>query len=120
MKEYQMDVKHKTLGRAASEAAAILRGKKETDFAPNQIPELKLIVLNANQIKINEKKISEKTYKHFSGYPGGLKITSMKKILKDKGIEYALKKAIYGMLPKNKLRAKMIKNLIIQPEKIIK
>lgn len=118
MKKYTIDAKNKTLGRIASEAAAILRGKNETDFSPNKIPDTKLVVLNSEKIKIQENKKAQKEYKSFSGYPGGLKITVMSKILERKGIEYILKKAIYGMLPKNKLRSKMIKNIVInQTEK---
>jgi large subunit ribosomal protein L13 len=113
--EYVIDAKDKALGRVASEAAVILRGKKEADFAPNRLPDIKVKIINIEKIKITDKKLKEKEYKSHSGYPGGLKTTPLKKILEKKGMEYVLKKAVMGMLPKNKLRDKiMMKNLIIE------
>jgi large subunit ribosomal protein L13 len=113
MKEYTLDAKDKTLGRLASEAASILRGKREVDFAPNRLPAVKVKIINLDKIKISEKKIEQKYYKSHSGYPGGLKVTPMKKALEKKGIDYVFRKTVMGMLPKNKLRSKIIKNLII-------
>jgi len=112
-KEYVLDAKGKSFGRLASEAAVILRGKKEVDFAPNRVPDLKVKIINIKEIKIDDKKIGQKYYKSHSGYPGGIKITPMKKALEKKGIDYIFRKTIMGMLPKNKLRNKIIKNLII-------
>ncbi len=111
--EYTIDAKNKMLGRVASDAATVLRGKKEPDFTPNRVSDLKLTVLNADKIDISDKKKKQKGYKTFSGYPSGLKIAPMEKVLEKKGIEHVLKKAIMGMLPKNKLRKQMMKNLII-------
>jgi large subunit ribosomal protein L13 len=113
-KEYVIDAKDKSLGRVASEAALILRGKKETNFAPNRLPDVKIKIINVSKIKITDKKLKQKEYKSHSGYPGGLKTTSLEKILEKKGMEYVLKKAVMGMLPKNKLQDRMIKNLVIQ------
>jgi large subunit ribosomal protein L13 len=113
IKEYVLDAENKALGRLASETASILRGKKEVDFAPNRVAAVKVKVVNLDKIKISEKKIEQKYYKRHSGYPGGLKITPMKKALEKKGIGYVFKKAVMGMLSKNKLRNKMIKNLIL-------
>jgi large subunit ribosomal protein L13 len=113
MKEYVLDAKNKALGRLASEAAVILRGKNEPDFAPNRIPNIKVKIVNIKEMKISEKKIAQKYYKSHSGYPGGMKIMPMKRALDKKGIEYVFRKAVFGMLPKNKLRSRIIKNLII-------
>ncbi len=111
--EYTIDAKNRPLGRVATEAAAILRGKNSVHFAPNIAPDIKVVVENIKQIKISEKKAEQKEYKSFSGYPGGLKITPMKKEMAKKGIEYIFRKTVMGMLPKNKLRSIMIKNLVI-------
>lgn len=114
MKEYILDAKDKVLGRVASEAAAILRGKKTSEFAANIVADVKLKVVNVDKIKITGKKLSQKEYKNYSGYPGGLKITVMDKILQKKGMGYIFKKAVLGMLPKNKLQKQIMKNLIIK------
>jgi len=113
MKEYILDAKDKSLGRLASETASILRGKREVDFAPNRLAAVKVKVVNLDKIKISEKKIEQKYYKKHSGYPGGLKITPLKKVLKKKGVAYVFRQAVMNMLPKNKLQKRMIKNLEI-------
>lgn len=112
MKEIILDVKNKPLGRAASEAAILLRGKNNPDFLPNKLPDHKIKIINLNKIAFSEKKKKQKIYKSYSGYPGGLKEIPLKKVVEKKGMEEIFKIAVYGMLPKNKLRAKMIKNLI--------
>jgi large subunit ribosomal protein L13 len=112
--EYIIDAKNKALGRVASEAAVILRGKKEVDFAPNRLPETKVKIINIAQIKIIDRKLKQKEYKSHSGYPGGLKTTPLERVLEKKGIAFVFIKTVTGMLPKNKLRNKMIKNLIIE------
>ncbi len=111
--EHIIDAQNKKLGRIASEAAKILMGKNRVDFVRNAIPEITVKIINAGKIDITNKKLSTKTYKNYSGYPGGLKETSMKKLVADKGNKEAFKKAVSGMLPKNKLRDRMMKNLII-------
>lgn len=116
MKTYTIDAKNKILGRVASEVAALLRGKGEVDFAPNLTPKVKVEVLNINDLKVSGDKLNTKIYTNYSGYPGGLKTTTIGKVLstKGKGMGYSLRRAVMGMLPKNKLRAQMIKNLIIK------
>lgn len=112
-KEYILDAKDKSLGRLASETASILRGKREVDFAPNRLAAVKVKIINLDKLKISEKKIEQKYYKKHSGYPGGLKITPLKKALEKKGVAYIFRQAVMNMLPKNKLQKRMIKNLII-------
>ena len=119
MKEYILDAKDKPLGRLASETASILRGKKEVDFAPNRLADVKVKIVNIDKIKIGEKKIEQKYYKRHSGYPGGLKVTPLKKALEKKGMAYIFRKAVMGMLPKNKLQKRMIKNLVILPRTVL-
>jgi len=112
--EITLDVKGKALGRAAAEAAVILRGKNNTDFAPNRIPDVKLLVENIDKIRITGSKLKQKKYIRHSGYPGSLKAEAMEDVIGKKGVGYVFEKAVGGMLPKNKLRKRMLKNLIIK------
>ncbi len=112
-KEYIIDARDKKLGRIASQAASLLMGKNRTDFVRNTIPTVRVVIENASQLYVTNKKMDEKIYKTYSGYPGGLKETTMKKLSKDKGLKEAMRIAVKGMLPKNKLRDQMMKNLII-------
>ncbi len=111
--EHTIDAQNKKLGRIASEAAKLLMGKNRTDFVRNAIPDVTVKIVNAGKIDITNKKLNTKSYKSYSGYPGGLKEVSMKKLVADKGNKEAFRKAVSGMLPKNKLRDRMMKNLII-------
>lgn len=111
---YEIDAQNKKLGRLASEVATILMGKNRADFVRNAIPDVKIKISNAGKIFVTNKKMSDKVYKRYSGYPGGLKEKSMKKVVSDKGMGEALRIAVKGMLPKNKLRDKMMQNLIIK------
>ncbi|MFC1625398.1 50S ribosomal protein L13 [Patescibacteria group bacterium] len=108
-----IDVKNKILGRVASEVAAILRGKNSPDFKPNMAPKIKVKILNVDKIKLTGNKLKEKVYKRYSGYPGGQKIVSFEsQFKKDPGKVF--KKTVERMLPNNKLRKPMLKNLIFE------
>lgn len=109
----EIDAKGKRLGRVASQAAVFLTGKNLTDQRRNFVPDIMLKITNASKLQINSKKKKEKEYASFSGYPGGLKKESMEKLIDRKGWSEILKLAIYGMLPSNKLRPKMLNNLTI-------
>ena len=113
MNEYTIDAGGKRLGRIASEAAKLLMGKNRTDFVRNKIPNVKVNIINSSKADIRNKKIDSKTYKTYSGYPGGLKVQGMKKMILDKGYKETFRKAVHGMLPSNKLRPEMMKNLNI-------
>ncbi|MEK7596217.1 MAG: 50S ribosomal protein L13 [Patescibacteria group bacterium] len=113
MMEFKLDVKGKSLGRAASAAAAILRGKNRPDFAPHLVPKTRLKILNVNEINLKKEKIEKKFYKRYSGYPSGLKKIKMKDVLTKDGRE-VFRKAVLGMLPKNKLKSRLIKNLFFE------
>jgi len=106
-----IDAKGKTLGRVATEAASLLMGKDKTSFVRNKISGESVLIINASQIKIDPKKMKEKFYLNYSGYPGGLKKEDMKKVVGKKGFAEIFKLAIDGMLPKNRLHDKMMKNL---------
>lgn len=109
-KEYNIDAKGKVLGRLASEIALILQGKNRVDYMPNKDFEHFVIVKNIKNIKVTGKKMEDKTYFSHSGYLGGDKHTPMKVIFEKKPGEILIK-AVSGMLPKNRLRAKRIKRI---------
>lgn len=111
-KTHTIDATNKVLGRLATEIAILLRGKNKTDFAPNKDIGDFVVVKSIKKIKITGKKFEKKIYYHHTGYLGGLKETPFKKLFKKDPGE-VLKKAVFGMLPKNKLRAKQIKRLKI-------
>jgi large subunit ribosomal protein L13 len=111
-KTHNIDATNKILGRLASQIAVLLRGKHKPDFAPHKDIGDFVVVKNIDKIKFSGKKMNQKIYYHHSGYLGGLKEISLEKLFKEKP-DVVLKKAVFGMLPKNKLRAKQIKRLKI-------
>jgi large subunit ribosomal protein L13 len=112
-KEITLDVKGKSLGRAASEAAILLRGKNKPDFEPRIRPSHKVTILNVKELKINPTRHRTKIYKRYSGYPSGLKKTTLGDLVQKKPRE-VFKLAVWGMLPKNKSRKHIIKYLIFE------
>ncbi len=115
MTKHTIDAKNKKLGRVAAEAAVILMGKSAPTFKKNVVADVSVEITNASKMDITEKKMTEKEYQRYSGYPGGRSVMSLKQVIdkKGKGYEAVLKTAVNGMLPKNKLQREMIKNLII-------
>jgi len=109
---HTIDATDKVLGRLASEVAILLRGKHKRDFAPYKDMGDFVIIKNVKNLKITGRKMQQKEYFRHSGFLGGVRFTPLKKLFKENPAE-VLKKAVYGMLPKNKLRAKMIKRLKI-------
>lgn len=109
-----IDAKGKKLGRIASEAAMTLMGKDNPDYQPNIVSKNKVIIINSSQADISTKKKEEKEYPKYSGYPGGLKFEKMSKIIDSKGYKEIFEKAIYGMIPANRLRKSRMKNLTIK------
>jgi len=108
----RIDAKGKTLGRLASQIAKILQGKHKPDYDPSKEGEEVVEVINVKEMKISGKKFKNKLYFFHSGYLGHEKKIPLEKIWeKDPG--RVLKMAVYGMLPKNKLRKKRIKRLKI-------
>ncbi len=110
---HTIDAKGRSIGRVATEAATILMGKNTAQYERNIAPEVEVHVVNASKVRITEKKRAAKTYKSFSGYPGGLKIQSFDHVTGKKGYSEVLKTAIKGMLPKNKLQDRMLKHLVV-------
>lgn len=110
---YKIDAEGKVLGRIASEAAKALRGKNSPNFARNLTPDLVVEITNASKMKVTQLKAQSKKYARYSGYPGGLKFPSLAIIAGKHGLREPLRLAIHGMLPKNKLRARLMNNLKI-------
>jgi len=109
-KTHTIDATGKVLGRLAAEIAVLLRGKHKPDFAPYKDEGDFVVVKNIGKLKFTGKKIEQKKYYRHSGYLGGLKEKSLKELLKENPSEI-LKKAVWGMLPGNKLREKIIQRL---------
>lgn len=109
---YLVDVDNKVLGRVATEIANVLRGKNKPTFTPSVDTGDFVVVVNAEKIALTGKKFADKTYYSHSSYPGGLKEISAGKLIEKKP-EELLKKAVKGMLPKNKLARHMLKKLKI-------
>ncbi len=105
-----IDATDKTLGRLASEVAAILRGKKKPAFTPFIDTGDYVIIVNAEKIAVTGKKLSDKVYRHHTGWTGGLKETSLSEMLAKKP-EEVIRLAVKGMLPKNTLGKQMLKKL---------
>lgn len=112
-KTHTVDVSKKPLGRVATEIAGLLSGKNKTDYSKNDDKGDFVVVKNIEKIKLTGKKKEDKIYYHHTGYPGGLKEVPYKK-LTEKDSAAALKTAVYGMLPKNKLRKERIKRLKVE------
>ena len=112
--KYIIDATNKKLGRVASEAAIFLIGKNKTDFARNKVSGIAVEIVNASKADISEKKLLEKKYVRYSGYPGGIKSPTMKNVIEKKGYAEIFMLAVYGMIPSNKLRSKIMKNLTVK------
>jgi large subunit ribosomal protein L13 len=111
-KWYIVDAEGMVLGRLASQVAAILRGKHKPIFTPHVDCGDHVIIINADKVVMTGRKLDEKIYYHHSGYPGGLKETKYRDLLRNKSC-FAVKKAVAGMLPKGPLGRKMLKKLKI-------
>ena len=105
-----IDAEDKTLGKIASEVASILRGKKKPIYTPHVDTGDYVIVINAEKVRVTGKKEEQKIYKSHSGYPGGLKETTLRE-LRAKKPEEIIRHAVKGMMPKGKLGRQMFKKL---------
>jgi large subunit ribosomal protein L13 len=112
---YVLDARDKVLGRLASRVAGILRGKDKVIFSPHQDTGDEVIIINARHVRVTGKKMAEKVYKRYSAYPGGLNTESLEKMMK-KNPQHVITHAVKGMLPKNKLGAKLLKKLRVYPD----
>jgi len=109
-KTHLIDADGEVLGRLASRIALLLIGKNKVDYVPNLDKGDVVIVKNVKGIRITGQKLRQKKYYRHSGYPGGFKTEKMGEVFSKKPNE-VLKRAVWNMLPKNKLRQSRIKRL---------
>ena len=105
-----VDAEGQTVGRLASKVAKIIRGKHKVNYTPHADCGDNVIVINAEKVSFSGTKLENKEYVHYTGYPGGQKITTAKQMLA-KSPERLIEKAVKGMLPKNKLGNRLYTNL---------
>ena len=108
--KHEIDATGMAPGRLATKIATLLIGKHKANFQPHIDMGDTVIILNVKEIKFTGKKLDQKVYYKYSGYPGGMKETPAKKLLAEKP-EEIIKKAVYNMLPKNRLRTDRMKRL---------
>ena len=114
-KTHTIDASGRILGRLATEIANLLRGKNKPDFLPHKNTGDPVTVKNVDKIIFTGKKLDKKRYYRHSGYPGGIKEVVYKDIF-SKDPNEVLRRAVYGMLPRNKLRVKMMRRLKLYQE----
>jgi len=111
-KWYVIDATDQVLGRIATRAATILTGKHRPQYAPFLISGDHVIIVNAAKIKLTGEKLDKKVYRWHTLYPGGLREISARKVFETKP-EKIIREAVFGMLPKNKLRKRLVNRLKI-------
>jgi large subunit ribosomal protein L13 len=109
---YVVDGTNQTVGRMCSKIAAVLRGKNKASYTPHVDTGDFIVVINASKVVLTGKKLDQKLYDHYTGYPGGLKEETASSLLKRKP-EDVIERAVKGMLPKNRLGRKMFKKLFV-------
>lgn len=111
-KEYTIDAKGKRLGKVATEAAHVLLGKDEPDFAKNVVAQVTVKITNVSQLDISEKR-GEEEFQSYSGYPSGRKVETLSHLAGRRGYSEVMRRVVGGMLPKNKLHKLRMHNLEI-------
>jgi large subunit ribosomal protein L13 len=111
-KYHLFDLKKDKLGRISTQIARLLTGKNRVDYTPNIDAGDFVVVVNSEDIVVSGAKEQKKMYHHFSGYPGGVKTLTLEQ-KRNKDSKKIIREAVYGMLPKNKLRDVRIKRLFI-------
>ncbi len=105
-----VDASGRTVGRLATQIASVLKGKHKREYTPNQPMGDFVVVVNAEKVVFTGRKLDLKVYTRYTGYQGGLKLTTAREML-EKAPERVLEKAVWGMLPKNRLGRKLIRRL---------
>lgn len=106
-----LDAKRKRIGRLSSEVAKLLRGKDRPDFDPARTPMRQVVIINADSLSVPERKLMKAYYRH-SGYPGHLKTRRLKERFPSDSVGL-LREAVSGMLPRNRLKKRLLRRLII-------
>lgn len=113
IEQFTIDARGKRLGRVATEVATLLMGKHRSDVTRHMVIPVEVRVTNVGKLLLTEEKREGKKYVRYTGYPGGLRTLTMQKMIERKGYGEVFKKAVYGMLPHNRLRSVRMKNLIV-------
>lgn len=111
-KTHIIDVSGKRLGKVATQVVVLLKGKHKASYLPYKYEGDKVVIVNSDHLDIETKKAEVKIYHRYSGYPGGISSISLEKLFKKNSRE-VVRQAVYGMLPKNRLRRLMLNNLEI-------
>jgi large subunit ribosomal protein L13 len=109
---YVVDAEGKTLGRLATQIADALRGKRKAEYTPHVDTGDFVIVINAERIRVTGDKMTKKVYYRHTGYPGGIKSRTLAEML-DRRPEEVIRKAVKGMLPRNRLARQQLRKLKI-------
>ena len=112
MKTVEFSAKGKVLGRLASQVATALRGKDQPGYRPDRLPDITVVVNDVDAVVVTGNKETDKKYYRFSGYPGGLKTETLAH-RRMRRPEMIIHEAVRRMLPKNRLRARIIKNMVL-------
>jgi large subunit ribosomal protein L13 len=105
-----VDAEGQNLGRLATKIAQLLLGKHRPDYTPGVLMGANVVVINAEKVDVYPTRLDSKVYYHHSGYPGGIKDITLRRQL-EKFPERVIEKAVWGMIPKNKLGRRIYKNL---------
>ena len=110
MQQVSLDAKNQALGRLASKAAIMLRGKDKPSYKPDKLPDVEVLVKNIEKAKFTGSKFDNKVYYRYSGYHSGIRARKLSELWETRP-GYVFREMVYRMLPKNKTRDKVIKNL---------
>ncbi len=113
-KWYVIDADGLILGRLAADVARILRGKHKPIFSPHTDAGDFVIVINAGKVRLTGKRFEQKSYFHYSGYPGGAKVRMFKDLIRSNP-RFVVEHAVKGMLPHNRLGRRILKKLKVYP-----
>lgn len=114
LEQVTFDAAGQTLGRLSSAVAATLRGKRSVQFAPNVVPNIEVVVTNVRALRFTGTKLTAKQYHKFSGYPGGIKTTTLQQQF-DRDPVRLVRNAVAHMLPKNRLNSRLMRHLKVYP-----
>ncbi len=110
---HTIDATNQSVGRLASKIAVLIRGKDRPGFEPRIISDDHVVITNIKKLKFTGNKLEQKIYYHYSGFPGGMKARSMETVFQ-KDPAWILRHAVLNMLPQNRQRSRLIKNLEIK------
>lgn len=112
MKTFEIDATGQAVGRVATQVAKMLLGKTDPTYTPNLDPNTQVTIKNASKVKFTGRKLEQKDYKHHTLHPGGLKTVAMKTVFRKDPTE-VMRKAVYGMMTKNRRRDELMQRLTI-------